>query len=122
MATSAFPATRAIRRALTFPPQSARRRMADGSQRFRPRLQHRSIFTSRSAEPCAGIAVAIPRSRSGTISSKPTVAALRHEVEQVTRLIPRRQRVQHVHFGGGTPTILQPNTLVELVRLLQQSF
>jgi oxygen-independent coproporphyrinogen III oxidase len=51
-----------------------------------------------------------------------SVAALRHEVEQVTRLIPRRQRVQHVHFGGGTPTILQPNTLVELVRLLQQSF
>ena len=50
------------------------------------------------------------------------VAALRHEVEQVTRLIPRRQRVQHVHFGGGTPTILQPNTLVELVRLLRQSF
>jgi oxygen-independent coproporphyrinogen-3 oxidase len=49
-------------------------------------------------------------------------AALRREVEMVTGWIGRRLAIGHIHFGGGTPTILAPEAFVDLVRLLRSSF
>jgi oxygen-independent coproporphyrinogen-3 oxidase len=40
----------------------------------------------------------------------------------ISEHIPHRLRVGHIHFGGGTPTILRPKTFVGLVTLLRQAF
>jgi oxygen-independent coproporphyrinogen-3 oxidase len=49
-------------------------------------------------------------------------AALRCEIDQVTQQIDRRLSVDHVHFGGGTPTIMAPEALVDLVGSIRHSF
>jgi oxygen-independent coproporphyrinogen-3 oxidase len=49
-------------------------------------------------------------------------AALRCEVDMVARQLGHRLSVGHVHFGGGTPTILAPESFVELIGLLRRSF
>lgn len=48
--------------------------------------------------------------------------ALRSEVEMVSRQIGRRLKVGHIHFGGGTPTIMAPETFIELVGALRHAF
>ncbi|MCO5131049.1 MAG: oxygen-independent coproporphyrinogen III oxidase [Xanthobacteraceae bacterium] len=50
------------------------------------------------------------------------LAALRREIAMVTDQIGRRLAVSHVHFGGGTPTIMAPAQLAELMALLRQKF
>ena len=49
-------------------------------------------------------------------------AALRCEIELVSRQIDRRIKVDHIHFGGGTPTIMAPEAFVDLMGSLRQSF
>ena len=49
-------------------------------------------------------------------------SALRCEIELVSRQIDRRIKVEHIHFGGGTPTIMAPETFVDLMGSLRQSF
>lgn len=49
-------------------------------------------------------------------------AALRREIELVAQHISHPLRIEHVHFGGGTPTILAPENFVELVALLRRAF
>jgi oxygen-independent coproporphyrinogen-3 oxidase len=49
-------------------------------------------------------------------------AALRCEINQVTQQIDRRLPVDHVHFGGGTPTIMPPEALVDLIGSIRHSF
>jgi oxygen-independent coproporphyrinogen-3 oxidase len=49
-------------------------------------------------------------------------AALRCEIEQITRRIDRRLPVDHVHFGGGTPTIMAPETFADLIGAIRHSF
>ena len=49
-------------------------------------------------------------------------AALRCEIDLVSRQIDRRIKVDHIHFGGGTPTIMAPETFVDLMGSLRQSF
>jgi oxygen-independent coproporphyrinogen-3 oxidase len=49
-------------------------------------------------------------------------AALRCEIELVSRQIERRVKVDHIHFGGGTPTIMAPEAFVDLMGSLRQSF
>src|SRR5262249_10372080 len=48
--------------------------------------------------------------------------ALRREIERVARQIDRRIRVDHIHFGGGTPTIMAPESFTELMAKIRQSF
>ena len=50
------------------------------------------------------------------------LGTLRREIEQVADAIPHRQAVGHIHFGGGTPTILQPADFEALVALLRRRF
>ncbi|MBR0736196.1 oxygen-independent coproporphyrinogen III oxidase [Bradyrhizobium liaoningense] len=47
---------------------------------------------------------------------------LRSEIEQVAGTIGRRIKVEHIHFGGGTPTIMAPEALVELMAVMRRAF
>ncbi|MGB9117088.1 oxygen-independent coproporphyrinogen III oxidase [Bradyrhizobium sp.] len=49
-------------------------------------------------------------------------AALRGELNLVSRRIGRRMKVDHIHFGGGTPTIMAPELFVDLMGAIGQSF
>ena len=49
-------------------------------------------------------------------------AGLRTEARLVAETIGQRMRISHVHFGGGTPTIMPPETFVDLVGALSYSF
>jgi oxygen-independent coproporphyrinogen-3 oxidase len=50
------------------------------------------------------------------------LAALRGEIALVAERLAAPLDVRHVHFGGGTPTILDPQDFVALVALLRQHF
>ena len=49
-------------------------------------------------------------------------AALRCEIDLVWQQIDRRLQVDHVHFGGGTPTIMAPETFADLIGSIRHSF
>lgn len=50
------------------------------------------------------------------------LAALRGEIALVAEQLSAPLDVRHVHFGGGTPTILEPADFAALVALLRQRF
>lgn len=50
------------------------------------------------------------------------LAALRQEIELVADRLVAPLPVRHVHFGGGTPTIIEPEEFEDLVRLLRRRF
>jgi len=47
---------------------------------------------------------------------------LRNEIAQVAETIGHRIKVEHIHFGGGTPTIMQPEAFAELMATMRQKF
>ena len=47
---------------------------------------------------------------------------LRREVVLLAECLGRSLPVHHVHFGGGTPTILPPEQFIELMELLHERF
>jgi oxygen-independent coproporphyrinogen-3 oxidase len=49
-------------------------------------------------------------------------AALRCEVEFIARQLDRRMKVNHIHFGGGTPTIIAPESFTDLIGAIRRSF
>jgi oxygen-independent coproporphyrinogen-3 oxidase len=49
-------------------------------------------------------------------------ASLRSEANLIAETIGQRQPVSHIHFGGGTPTIMTPETFADLVGALRHSF
>lgn len=53
-------------------------------------------------------------------------AAYVHSLEQEIRLVGKhagtKQHIEHLHFGGGTPTFLNPNELRQLMACLKDSF
>ena len=49
-------------------------------------------------------------------------AALRCEMALVSQQIGRRLEVDHVHFGGGTPTIMAPESFADLMGSIRHSF
>ena len=42
-------------------------------------------------------------------------SALRCEIDLVVAQIDRRIKVEHIHFGGGTPTIMAPEAFADLM-------
>jgi oxygen-independent coproporphyrinogen-3 oxidase len=48
--------------------------------------------------------------------------ALRREIGLVADRLSNPLPVRHVHFGGGTPTIMQPSELLGLMALMRQKF
>jgi oxygen-independent coproporphyrinogen-3 oxidase len=49
-------------------------------------------------------------------------AALRREIDLVVRAIGRRIAVEHIHFGGGTPTIMTPESFTDLIGAIRHAF
>jgi oxygen-independent coproporphyrinogen-3 oxidase len=49
-------------------------------------------------------------------------AALRCELDLVSRRIERRMKVDHIHFGGGTPTIMAPELFLDLIGAIRHAF
>ncbi len=49
-------------------------------------------------------------------------AALRCELDLVSKRIERRIKVDHIHFGGGTPTIMAPELFLNLIGSIRQAF
>ncbi|TPQ39535.1 oxygen-independent coproporphyrinogen III oxidase [Bradyrhizobium guangdongense] len=49
-------------------------------------------------------------------------ATLLREVSLVAEAIGRRIKVEHIHFGGGTPTIMAPEAFTELMAAIRQAF
>jgi len=49
-------------------------------------------------------------------------AALRCELDLVSRQIERRIKVDHIHFGGGTPTIMAPELFVDLIGAIRHAY
>lgn len=47
---------------------------------------------------------------------------LRSEIAQVADIIGHRMKVEHIHFGGGTPTIMAPEGFAELMAVMRQAF
>lgn len=47
---------------------------------------------------------------------------LRSEIAQVSETIGRRIKVEHIHFGGGTPTIMAPEAFAELMAAIRRAF
>ncbi|RZN08972.1 oxygen-independent coproporphyrinogen III oxidase [Bradyrhizobium genosp. SA-3] len=47
---------------------------------------------------------------------------LRSEIVQVADTIGRRIKVEHIHFGGGTPTIMAPEAFAELMATMRRAF
>ena len=50
------------------------------------------------------------------------VAALQAEIAMVAERFPVRRRVESIHFGGGSPTILSPDDLAKLREVLDRHF
>jgi oxygen-independent coproporphyrinogen-3 oxidase len=50
------------------------------------------------------------------------LAVLRREIDLVTARLTPGLAVRHVHFGGGTPTIITPEEFAGLVGLLREKF
>lgn len=50
------------------------------------------------------------------------VELLEREIELVARNLPSRMGVTHIHWGGGTPTILSGTDLRRIMGLLERSF
>lgn len=50
------------------------------------------------------------------------VDLLEREIELVAKRLPRRMDVTHIHWGGGTPTILSPADLKRIMKRLESGF
>ena len=78
----------------------------------------RSTCTSRSATRCAGSAAAIPRSSSATSRSAPISMRCIRRSTWSPRALPGRFRVRHLHWGGGSPTMLAPDDWLALIEAI----
>ena len=48
--------------------------------------------------------------------------ALHREIAMIASCLPARMRVRHVHFGGGSPTVLTPGDFTDVVDVLRKTF
>jgi len=49
-------------------------------------------------------------------------AGLRTEARRVAEAVGERLPISHIHFGGGTPTIMAPETFADLIGTLRNSY
>jgi oxygen-independent coproporphyrinogen-3 oxidase len=48
--------------------------------------------------------------------------ALESEIRMVAAALPQRMKVRHIHWGGGTPTIMAPEAFRNLMNVLRDCF
>ena len=78
------------------------------------------MFTSLSAAGCAGSA---PARTQGTQSDAPVIAyleTLKSELAMLGQHLPEGVRLSRLHWGGGTPTLLQPGMMEELAGAIKE--
>ena len=82
------------------------RRLAEGDPARRPRL----ALSACAVLPGDVLVLRLQHLGRPRVTSAIAVyaAALRCEIDMVARAIDRRLQVDHIHFGGGTPTIMAP--------------
>ena len=49
-------------------------------------------------------------------------ALLLREIRMISEILGSKRRVKHIHFGGGSPTILLPQTFSEIMTEVQKNF
>ena len=80
--------------------------------------QYRFTSISRSAAACAGSVLA---ARQGTSTAEPVAAyvnSLKQELETIKGLLAEGIELEHLHWGGGTPTLLQPDMIADLTHAI----
>ncbi len=50
------------------------------------------------------------------------VETLSAEISMIARALPGRMRVSHIHWGGGTPTAIEPDDFLRLTDLIHEHF
>ncbi|MEQ1719370.1 MAG: oxygen-independent coproporphyrinogen III oxidase [Hyphomicrobium sp.] len=50
------------------------------------------------------------------------LTALEHEIETVSNLVTKDHRVSHIHWGGGSPNILEPADIARLGTAIRKAF
>lgn len=50
------------------------------------------------------------------------IAALARELELVAEALPARMAARHLHFGGGSPTLMAPAELLALMAAIRENF
>ncbi len=50
------------------------------------------------------------------------IECLKREIALVAAALPARMAVSHIHWGGGTPTLLKPEDLAAILSLLRETF
>ena len=50
------------------------------------------------------------------------LSVLQREIDLIADALPRRMRVEHVHWGGGTPNIAEPDDFQSVMRHLGERF
>lgn len=50
------------------------------------------------------------------------LTAINREIELVSERLTSSLRVRHLHFGGGTPTVMSPTNLLDLVSHMRERF
>src|ERR1700722_9925486 len=63
--------------------------------------------------------VSIQKDKSVTV---PYLAALKHEIEHVSRLVSKKRQVTQFHWGGGTPSYLTPAQMEDLFGHARERF
>ncbi len=53
---------------------------------------------------------------------KDYIEALKNEIVKVISLIDRKRKISQIHFGGGTPNVIQVSYIEEIVDLLKSQF
>jgi oxygen-independent coproporphyrinogen-3 oxidase len=48
--------------------------------------------------------------------------ALTHEIDTIARLVPGQARVSHIHWGGGSPTMLHGDDILRLADATREAF
>lgn len=47
---------------------------------------------------------------------------LLREIKMVAEILGSKRSVKHIHFGGGSPTILLPETFAQIMKVVRQNF
>lgn len=53
---------------------------------------------------------------------EPYVMAMLHEIETVSALVPPDHSVTHIHWGGGSPNVLEPNDIARVGAAIKSAF
>ena len=122
MSRNSCPVARAIRPRRIFPPTSGPETYAEWLKAI-PRHATAQLYLH--VPFCASMCWHCGRHTSVLSRSEPIAvyeSALRCEIDLVSRQIDRRIKVDRIHLGGGTPTIMAPESFTDLIGSIRHCF